>query len=109
MPNNNEFDASRLPVPCTNNLQARIIADTENMPQYVDVFKKAYDNKNQWRWFPALAFPLAACFLIAVIVSLNLDNAMNSGSDLGNPLVVNEDSNWQEIMLREDEWLLADL
>jgi hypothetical protein len=103
MPKNEEFELARLPVPSTSQLQAAIIADAKSLPQYVDLATRLAKPEKRRHWFSWLALPLISCLVIVAVILINPD------SDLNNSLVVSEELDWQEIMLLEDEWLLADL
>jgi hypothetical protein len=107
MVNKQEFDLKRSPVPSTSALQASIISATEGMPQYIQSATQPATPANRWRRTFRLAFPLAACGIVALLLVVGPSNW--TSRELSSTLVVSENLNWQEIMLLEDQWLLADL
>ena len=113
MVNKEETDLTRLPVPNTTALQASIISSVEGMPQHRQFSTQDVNPSNRWSRSFRFALPLALCSIVvfAAVVSPSRWIGGESGSDseLNQPLLSDENLDWQQIMRIEDEWLLADL
>lgn len=109
MSNTEKNDMARASVPSTARLQASIIAQTEGLPQSVDFIHGAVKPERRWSRFFQLGVPVAACCIVALVMLVNPGSWTHLNSELNRSLLVSDELDWQEIMLLEDEWLLADL
>ncbi len=105
--NNDELDHSRAPVPDTNKLQASIIAAAECVPQQV-AGRTSPPPRARRRWLHRFSFaaPITACCVIALLIA---GSGIEFAEDKNVSFTQSEEQDWQQIMLLEDEWLLADL
>lgn len=105
MSEHKELNTPRTPVPDTARLQASILNKTASMPQHLELTSKPEYVGWGWRRFLKVLAPVAVCALIAFVVIIK----PNVTIDKQIALTASEELEWQEIMLSEDEWLLADL
>jgi hypothetical protein len=109
MSTDKEFNMRRLPVPNTRVLQSSIITETEGMPQHIEFTKRSTSPSRGWLQNLRVALPMAAFCIIALVMVISSDTWIDAEPELNNVLVNNDNLDWQEIMLLEDEWLLAEL
>lgn len=110
MSNSNEtFDMTRSAVPNTRYLQASIIAESESLSQTIELTHSSTKQGLKLRRFFQLGLPFAMCCMVIFVVVMNLSGLSGLKVDSNNALLVSEELDWQEVMLLEDEWLLADL
>jgi len=105
----------RSPLPDTKHLQASIIEQAEVLPQYSQneaAVNSPRELMSLWHVLTRRVAPitLCLCFVIAMGVTMNnwsqrhVEIVENTEASLQH-----EEFDWQEIMLIEDEWLLAEL
>jgi hypothetical protein len=96
-------------VPNTSSLKASIIEAAEDLPQHIEFSRSPVQPQKRWRPSFMVGLPIAACGIIALVIFTNSSVISPNNIETDAALVISDDLDWQEMMLLEDEWLLADL
>lgn len=107
--NNEEFDMTRSSVPNSAALQASIIAMAESAPQHHDLSSNSANVVKRRVWGYRAVLPLTAFCIAALVIVVSPNKLTSPLPSHESSFVLNEALDWQEIMLLEDEWLLAEL